>query len=217
MFSWGIKSFLSLSCFRTSEFPTFISFSTLPGIQFNINRQMHIETIETIKCPMSRDNLNDVTSTPFYINVQYIFGVLIIILDVANFTLYNHSITSKGVKEWFWPHHNNSCYCWVVTIARERCMYEDGLSIFSLFIKSFRYHTSVQNFDVRVSSVKNCTKDFVELKIFCVQTSSLLAIVNYQNYCEYFAILYKIRLSAPTPITRDRTWRTCNDKILQCS
>ena len=46
-------------------------------------------------------------------------------------------------------------------------MYRDDSGIFSLVIKCFGItNTSVQNFAIRISSVKNCSEVFAETKVF---------------------------------------------------
>ena len=54
-------------------------------------------------------------------------------------------------------------YCWDKTIARSGDMYRDDLGILSLVIKCF---TPVQNFAIRISSVKTVTKCLRKLKVF---------------------------------------------------
>ena len=50
-------------------------------------------------------------------------------------------------------------YCWNKTIARSRDMYRDASGIFGLVIKRFGItNTSVQNFAIRISSVKTVSK-----------------------------------------------------------
>ena len=58
-------------------------------------------------------------------------------------------------------------YCWDKTIARSRDMYRDDLSILSLVIKCFSItHSSVQNFAIRIYSVKTVPMCLRKLKFF---------------------------------------------------
>ena len=57
-------------------------------------------------------------------------------------------------------------YCWDKTIARSGDMYRDYLGILTLVIKCFDItNTSVQNFAIRISSVKNVLKCLRKLKV----------------------------------------------------
>ena len=64
------------------------------------------------------------------------------------------------------PYHSNLQYCWDKTIARSGDMYKDDSGIFSLVIKCFGItNTSVQNFAIRISSVKIEPKCLRKLKV----------------------------------------------------
>ena len=67
---------------------------------------------------------------------------------------------SKGVKRTIFYHITVILdYCWDKTIAQSGDMYEDDLGILTLVIKSFGItNTSVQNFAIRISSVKTVPK-----------------------------------------------------------
>ena len=55
-------------------------------------------------------------------------------------------------------------YCWDKTIAKSGDVCKDDRGIFSLVIKCFGItHTSVQNFAIRISSVKTVPKCFRKL------------------------------------------------------
>ena len=90
-------------------------------------------------------------------------------------------ILSKGAKITKFYHITVILqYCWDKTIARSGDMYRDGSAISSLVIKCFGItNTSIQNFAIRISSVKTCTEVFAETKsfffnIFNIDVSSLL-------------------------------------------
>ena len=58
-------------------------------------------------------------------------------------------------------------YCLEKTIARSGDMYKDDSGIFNLVIKCFGItNTSVQNFAIRISSVKTVPKFLRKLKVF---------------------------------------------------
>ena len=86
-------------------------------------------------------------------------------------------------------------------------MYRDDSGIFSLVIKRFGFtNTSVQNFAIRISSVKTVSTCLRKLKVvlnaFNIDVSSLLmsslrAIVICQKYCGNRMISSQIHLSAP--------------------
>ena len=87
-------------------------------------------------------------------------------------------------------------------------MYMEYLGIFSLVIKCFDItNTSVQNFAIRISSVKTVPKFLrklhsIFLNKFNIDVSSLLmsslrAIVIYQKYFENHVILSQIHLFDP--------------------
>ena len=75
---------------------------------------------------------------------------------------------SKGAKRTIFYHITVILqYCWDKTIARSGDMYRDDLGILSLVIKCFGItNTSVQNFAIRISSVKTVPKCFRKLKVF---------------------------------------------------
>ena len=65
------------------------------------------------------------------------------------------------------PYHSNSANCQDKMIARNGYMYRDDSGIFSLVIKCFGItNTSVQNFTIRISSVKTVPKCLRKLKFF---------------------------------------------------
>ena len=75
---------------------------------------------------------------------------------------------SKGAK-WTIFYHITVIlqYCWDKTIARSGDMYKDASGIFGLVIKRFGIrNTSVQNFAIRISSVKTVPKCLQKLKVF---------------------------------------------------
>ena len=67
---------------------------------------------------------------------------------------------SKGAKRTIIDHITVIMqYCWDKTIARSGDMYKDNSGIFSLVMKCFGItNTSVQNFAIRMSSVKTLPK-----------------------------------------------------------
>ena len=75
---------------------------------------------------------------------------------------------SKGAKRTIFYNITVSLqYCWDKTIARSDDMYRDASGLFSLVIKRFgNTNTSVQNFDIRISSVKTVPKCLRKLKVF---------------------------------------------------
>ena len=115
-------------------------------------------------------------------------------------------MVSKGAK-WTNFYHITVIlqYCWNKTIARSGDMYRDASGIFSLVIKRFGItNTSVQNFAIRISSVKTVPKCLRKLKVFeqlnidvsSFLMSSLRAIVICQKYCGNRAISSQIHLFA---------------------
>ena len=75
---------------------------------------------------------------------------------------------SKGAKRTIFYHITEILqYCLDKTIARSGDMYRDGLCILTLVIKCFGItNTSVQNFAIRISSVKTVPKCLRKLKAF---------------------------------------------------
>ena len=75
---------------------------------------------------------------------------------------------SKGAKRTIFYHITVILqYCWDKTIARSGDMYMDDLGTFSLVIKCFSItNTSVQNFAIRISSIKTVPKRLQKLKVF---------------------------------------------------
>ena len=58
-------------------------------------------------------------------------------------------------------------YCWDKTIARSEDMYKGDSGILSLVIKSFGItNTSIQNFAIRISSVKTVPKCLRKINVF---------------------------------------------------
>ena len=58
-------------------------------------------------------------------------------------------------------------YCWDKTIAQSGDMYRDDSGVFSLVIKYFGItNTSVQNFAIRIFSVKTVPNCLQKLKVF---------------------------------------------------
>ena len=85
-------------------------------------------------------------------------------------------------------------------------MYRNYSGIFSLVITRFAItNTSIQNFAIRISSVKTIPKCLLKLKVFLTNliyvssllVSSLRAIVICQKYCANRMISSQIRLFAP--------------------
>ena len=117
---------------------------------------------------------------------------------------------SKGAKETKFYHITVILqYCWDKTIARSRNMYRDDscILLISLFIKCFGIkNTSVQNFAIRISSVKTVPKCLLKLKFFfnkftidisSLLMSSLLATAICQKYFGNHVISSQIPLFAP--------------------
>ena len=77
-------------------------------------------------------------------------------------------VLSKGAKRTKFYHISVILqYCWDETIARSGDMYRDDSGILSLVIKCFGItNTSVQNFAIRISSVKTVPKYLRKLKVF---------------------------------------------------
>ena len=75
---------------------------------------------------------------------------------------------SKGAKRTIFYHiTKNLQYFLDKTIARSGDMYRDDLGILTLIIKCFSItNTSVQNFAIRISSVKTVSKCLRKLKAF---------------------------------------------------
>ena len=127
---------------------------------------------------------------------------------------------SKGAKGTIFYHITVILqYYWDKTIARSGDMYRDDSGIFSLIIKcSGITNTSVQNFVIRISSVKTVPKCLRKLKGFFnkfnIDVSSLLlsllrAIVICQKYCGNRVISSQIHLFAPLLNMRRCTLCTC--------
>ena len=104
-------------------------------------------------------------------------------------------------------------YFWDKTIARRGGMYKDDLGILSLVIKCFGIsNTSVQNFAIRISSVKTVPKCLWKLKVFFfykfninvsyLLMSPLRAIVICQKYFGNHEISSEIHLFAHLPNMR---------------
>ena len=98
-------------------------------------------------------------------------------------------------------------YCWNKTVARSGDMYRDDSGVLSLVIKCFgTTNTSLQNFAIRISSVKTVPKCLRKLKVFfnkfntdvkSLLMSSLRAIVICQKYFGNHVISSQIHLFAP--------------------
>ena len=75
---------------------------------------------------------------------------------------------SEGAKRTIFYHITVTLqYCWDEKIARSGDMYRDDLGILSLVINFFGItNTSVQNFAIRISSVKTVRKCLRKLKVF---------------------------------------------------
>ena len=75
---------------------------------------------------------------------------------------------SKGAKRTIIDHITVIMqYCWNKTIARSGDMYKDDSGVLSLVIKCFGItNTSVQNFSIRISSVKSVPKCLQKLTVF---------------------------------------------------
>ena len=102
-------------------------------------------------------------------------------------------------------------------------MYRDASGIFNLVIKRFCItNTSVQNFAIRISSVKNVPKCLRKLKVFffnkfnidvsSLLMSSLRAMVICQKYCRNRVISSQIHLSAPLLNMRRCTLWLCKSR-----
>ena len=126
---------------------------------------------------------------------------------------------SKGAKRTIFYHITIILqYYWNKTIARSGDMYRDALGILSFVIKCFGItNTSVQNFAIRISSVKTVPKCLRKLKVFLnkfnINVSSLLmsslrAIVICQKYFGNHVIESQIHLF--TPLLNMRHCTLCN-------
>ena len=75
---------------------------------------------------------------------------------------------SKGAKRTIFYHITVILqYCWDKMIARSGDMYRDDFGILTSVIKCFGItNTSVQNFAIRISSVKTVPKCLRKLKVF---------------------------------------------------
>ena len=114
---------------------------------------------------------------------------------------------SKGAKRTIIDHITVIMqYCWDKTIVRSWDMYRDDSGTWSVVIKSFGItKTSVQNFAIRISSVKTVSKCLRKLKVFnkfnidvsSLLMSSLRAIVIWQKYFGNHVISSEIPLFAP--------------------
>ena len=123
------------------------------------------------------------------------------------FTLYNASCYVKEQKRTKFYHITVILqYYWDKTIAWSGHMYRDDLGISTLVIKCFGItNTSVQNFAIRISSVKTVPKCLRKLKVYwtfnidvaSLLMSSLRAIVIYQKYFDNHVISSQIHHLAP--------------------
>ena len=114
---------------------------------------------------------------------------------------------SKGAKRTIFYHITEILqYCLDKTIARSGDMYRDDLGILTFVIKCFGItNTSVQNFAIRISSVKTVpkcleTKSFsnkFSINVSSLFKSSLRAIVICQKYFGNHVISSEIHLFAP--------------------
>ena len=110
-------------------------------------------------------------------------------------------------------------YCWDKTIARSGGKYRDASGILNWVIKCFGItNTSVQNFDIRISSVKTAPKCLRKLNVFFnkfnidvsfLLMSSLRSIVICQKYFGNHVISSQTHHFAPLLNTRRCTLWVC--------
>ena len=99
---------------------------------------------------------------------SYLFICYFTIASTYGYHTIQRLMSSKGAK-WtiFYNITVSLQYCWDKTIARSGDMYRDASCIFSLAIKRFgNTNTSVQNFAIRISSVKTVPTCLLKLKVF---------------------------------------------------
>ena len=107
------------------------------------------------------------------ISLMYFFSIVKLFSfrpSTGHFNLHTvqRLMLSKGTKRAIFYHITVILhYCWDKTIARSEDMYRDDLGILTLVIKCFGItNTSVQNFGIRISSVKIVPKCLWKLKVF---------------------------------------------------
>ena len=97
------------------------------------------------------------------------YGVSMIVISEypQNHTIQRPIISKRAKLTIFYDITVILQYCWDKTIARSGDMLRDDSGIFSLVITSFGItNTSVQNFAIRISSVKTVPKCLRKLKVF---------------------------------------------------
>ena len=95
-------------------------------------------------------------------------------------------VLSKGAKRTIFYHITVILqYCWDKMIVRSGDMYRDDLGILTLVIKCFSItNTSVQNFAIRISSVKTVSRCLWKLKVFRTNLYRCIIFIDVFTPCD---------------------------------